>query len=68
MKICPMGAKLFHADGQTDRMKLTVILLLLLLLFYWVLTTHLRVLASSVLRFQDHTQGCTTVGRTPLDE
>jgi hypothetical protein len=28
----------------------------------------LRVLASSVLRFQDHTQGRTTVGRTPLDE
>jgi hypothetical protein len=31
-------------------------------------TTHLRVLASSVLKFQDHTQGHTTVGRTPLDE
>jgi hypothetical protein len=31
------------------------------------LTTHLRVLASSVLRFRDHTQGHNTVGRTPLD-
>jgi hypothetical protein len=31
-------------------------------------TTHLQVLASSVLRFRDHTQGHTTVGRTPLDE
>jgi hypothetical protein len=31
-------------------------------------TTHLRVLASSFLRFRDHTQGHTTVGRTPLDE
>jgi hypothetical protein len=31
-------------------------------------TTHLRVLASSFLRFRDHTQSHTTVGRTPLDE
>jgi hypothetical protein len=31
-------------------------------------TTHLRVLASSVLRFRDHKQGRITVGRTPLDE
>ena len=30
-------------------------------------TTHLRVLASSFLRFRDHT-GRITVGRTPLDE
>jgi hypothetical protein len=28
----------------------------------------LRVLASSFFRFRDHTQGRTTVGRTPLDE
>jgi hypothetical protein len=34
--------------------------------FYF--TTHLRVLASSVLRFRDHTQWHNTVGRTPLDE
>ena len=27
-----------------------------------------RVTASSFLRFLDHTQQCTTVGRTPLDE
>ena len=27
-----------------------------------------RVMASSFLRFLDHTQWCTTVGRTPLDE
>jgi hypothetical protein len=40
-------------------------LLLLLLLAF---TTHLRVLASSFLRFRDHTQGHTTVGKTPLDE
>jgi hypothetical protein len=31
-------------------------------------TIHLRSLASSVLRFRDHTQGNTTVGMTPLDE
>jgi hypothetical protein len=31
-------------------------------------TTHLRVLTSSFLRFRDHTQGRTTVGRTPLEE
>ena len=24
MKICPLGAELFHADGQTDMTKLTV--------------------------------------------
>jgi hypothetical protein len=41
------------------------ILLLLLLL---ASATHLRVLASSVLRFLDHTQWHNTVGRTPLDE
>jgi hypothetical protein len=40
------------------------ILLLLLLSF----TTHLRVLASSFLRFLDHTEWHNTVGRTPLDE
>jgi hypothetical protein len=31
-------------------------------------TTHLWVLASSVLRFRDDTRWCTTVGRNPLDE
>jgi hypothetical protein len=31
-------------------------------------TTHLRVLASSFLRFRDHTQIHTSVSRTPLDE
>jgi hypothetical protein len=45
-------------------LELCLLLLLLLLAF----TTHLRVLASSFLRFRDHTQWCTTVGRTPLDE
>jgi len=24
MKICPVGAELFHLDGQTDMMKLAV--------------------------------------------
>jgi hypothetical protein len=43
---------------------LSHILLLLLLAF----TTHLQVLASSVLRFTDHTQWNDTVGWTPLDE
>jgi hypothetical protein len=43
----------------------TVITLLLLLL---VFTTHLRVLASSFLRFRDHTHWHNTVSRTPLDE
>ena len=41
-----------------------VVYILLLLLAF---TTHLRVLASSFLRFRDHTQGHDTVGRTPLD-
>jgi hypothetical protein len=41
-----------------------IIIIIILLAF----TTHLRVLASSFLRFRDHTQGRTTVGRTPLDE
>jgi hypothetical protein len=40
--------------------------------YYYIIllafTTHLRVLASSFLRFRDHTQGRTTVGRTSLDE
>jgi hypothetical protein len=36
--------------------------------FYPAFATHLRVLASSFLRFRDHTQGHTIVGRTPLDE
>jgi hypothetical protein len=31
-------------------------------------TTHLRVLASSFLRFRDHTNWHSTVGRIPLDE
>jgi hypothetical protein len=42
--------------------------ILLLLIILLVFTTHLRVLASSVLRFRDHTQGRKRVGRTPLDE
>jgi hypothetical protein len=46
------------------RYQLGLLLLLLLLAF----RTHLRVLASSFLRFRDHTQGHATVGRTPLDE
>ena len=46
---------LFH------RVSLFIIILL-------AFTTHLWVLASSFLRFRDHTQGRTTVGRTPLDE
>jgi hypothetical protein len=41
---------------------------LLLLLFHWHLQPTCGFLASSVLRFRDHTQGCTTFGRTPLDE
>jgi hypothetical protein len=40
----------------------------LLLFFYWRLLPICGFLASSVLRFWDHTQGRTTVGRTPLDE
>jgi hypothetical protein len=53
-------------SGRTIRDIL--LLLLLLLLFYWLLQPTLRVLASTVLRFRDHTQGHTAVGRTPLDE
>jgi hypothetical protein len=41
-----------------------IIIIILLLAF----TTHLRVVAYSFLRFRDHTQCHTTVGRTPLDE
>jgi hypothetical protein len=50
-----------RADGSNSSW---VTLLLLLLAF----TTLLRVLASTFLRFRDHTDGHTTVGRTPLDE
>ena len=53
--------KLFYPNSN----KILFRLLLLLLLAF---TTHLRVLASSVLRFRDHTQWHTTVGRTPLHE
>ena len=42
--------------------------LLLLLLFCWLLQPTCGFLASSVLRCWDHTQGSTTVSRTPLDE
>jgi hypothetical protein len=51
---------------ENPRNKYCTILLLLLLLLAF--TTHLQVLASSFLRFRDHTQWHTTVGRTPLDE
>jgi hypothetical protein len=44
--------------------KVIIIIIIILL----AITTHLRVLASPFLRFLDHTQGHTTVGRTPLDE
>jgi hypothetical protein len=44
------------------------LLLLLLLLLLLAFTTHMRVLASSFLRFWDHTQWHDTVGRIPLDE
>jgi hypothetical protein len=44
--------------------KKALIIIIILLAF----ATHLRVLACSFLRFRDHTQGCTTVGRTPLDD
>jgi len=36
-------------------------------LFLWRCDST-QVMASSLLRFLDHTQRCTTVGRTPLDE
>jgi hypothetical protein len=49
-------------------MPLYLMYLLLLLLLLPAFTTHLRVLASSFLRFRDHTQWHNTVGRTPLDE
>ena len=48
-----------------DRYISVVVVVIIILMAF---TTHLRVLASSVLRFRDHTQGRTTVGRTPLDE
>ena len=59
--------------SQQSPVKIAVFLyhntnILLLLLLLLVFTTHLRVLASSFLRFRDHTQGHSTVGRTPLDE
>jgi hypothetical protein len=48
--------------------KLCIVDILLLILLLLAFTTHLRVLASSVLRFRDHTQWHNTVGRTPLDD
>ena len=50
------------------RRRSLLLLLLLLLLLPLAFTTLLRVLASSFLRFRDHTQRHNTVGRTPLDE
>ena len=44
-----------------------LLLLLLLLLLLWRCDPT-RVMASSFLRFLDHTQRRTTIGRTPLDE
>jgi hypothetical protein len=45
-----------------------LIILLLILLLLLTFTTPLQVLASSFLRFWDHTQWHKTVGRTSLDE
>jgi amino acid transporter len=45
-----------------------IIIIIIIIIILLAFTTHLRVLASSVLRFRDHTPGRTTVGRTPLDE
>jgi hypothetical protein len=46
----------------------TTIIIIIIIIILLAITTHLRVLASSVLTFRDHTQGRTTVGRTPLYE
>jgi hypothetical protein len=45
-----------------------IIIIIIIIIILLTFTTHFRVLASSFLRFRDHTQGRTTVGRTPLDE
>jgi Sec-independent protein translocase protein TatA len=45
-----------------------VVIIIIIIIILLAFTTHLRVLASSVLRFRDHRQGRTTVDRTPLDE
>jgi hypothetical protein len=45
-----------------------IIIIIITTIILLAFTTHLRVLASFFLRFQDHTQWHTTVGRTPLDE
>jgi hypothetical protein len=55
-----------HSILSTYRILRKFLYVLLPLLL--ALTTHLRVLASSFLRFRDHTQWHDTVGRTPLDE
>jgi hypothetical protein len=55
---CPLNRSFGELQSRSERF------IIILLTF----TTHLRVLASSVLRFRDHTQGRTTAGRTPLDE
>jgi hypothetical protein len=44
------------------------IIIIMIIIILLTFTTHLRVLTSSFLRFRDHTQGRTAVGRTPLDE
>jgi amino acid transporter len=45
-----------------------VVVIVIIIIIILAFTTHLRVLASSFLMFQDHTQRHNTVGRTPLDE
>jgi hypothetical protein len=45
-----------------------IIIFIIIIIILLAFTTQLRVLASSFLKFRDHTQGRTTVGRTPLDE
>jgi hypothetical protein len=56
---------IFHMPHIFNRQQFIYIIIIIILLAF---TTHLRVLASSFLTFRDHTQGRTTVGRTPLDE
>jgi hypothetical protein len=63
---CDVKSKQPFMSANNKKFNLHTILILIIILLAF--TTHLRVLASSFLRFRDHTQGRTTVGRTPLDE
>jgi hypothetical protein len=58
----------FYHSIKYILIKFCIIIIIIIIIILLAFTAHLRVLASSFLRFRDHTQGQSTVGRTPLDE